>query len=89
MPKAAKNKKNAAGSGGPYAAAAAKSKAANAIFKFNTDLGQHILKNPGVAQAIVDKADLKQSDVCLSSDPLDFSANSFNLGRSRSRSRYR
>lgn len=67
MPKAAKNKKNAAASGGPYAAVAAKSKAANAIFKFNTDLGQHILKNPGVAQAIVDKADLKQSDVraCL------------------------
>lgn len=64
MPKAAKNKKNAAPSGGPYAAAAAKSKAAHSIFKFNTDLGQHILKNPGVAQAIVDKADLKQSDVC-------------------------
>ncbi len=35
----------------------------NNVFKFNTDLGQHILKNPGVAQAIVDKADLKQSDV--------------------------
>ncbi|EOD46762.1 putative dimethyladenosine transferase dimethyltransferase protein [Neofusicoccum parvum UCRNP2] len=69
MPKAAKNKKNAAPSGGPYAAAAAKSKAAHAIFKFNTDLGQHILKNPGVAQAIVDKADLKQSDVVLEVGP--------------------
>ena len=33
------------------------------MFKMNTDLGQHVLKNPGVAQAIVDKADLRQSDV--------------------------
>lgn len=31
----------------------------------NTEIGQHVLKNPGVAQAIVDKADLKQSDVNL------------------------
>ncbi|KAL8927401.1 MAG: hypothetical protein Q9172_001399, partial [Xanthocarpia lactea] len=31
----------------------------------NTNIGQHVLKNPGVAQAIVDKADLKQSDVCV------------------------
>lgn len=35
----------------------------------NTDLGQHILKNPGVAQAIVDKADLKQSDIVLEVGP--------------------
>ncbi|MBE7180519.1 MAG: ribosomal RNA small subunit methyltransferase A [Terriglobus roseus] len=41
----------------------------NHIFKMNTDLGQHILKNPGVAQAIVDKADLKQSDVVLEVGP--------------------
>lgn len=41
----------------------AASKAVNNVFKMNTDLGQHILKNPGVAQAIVDKAGLKQSDV--------------------------
>jgi 18S rRNA (adenine1779-N6/adenine1780-N6)-dimethyltransferase len=41
----------------------AASKAVNKVFKMNTDLGQHILKNPGVAQAIVDKAGLKQSDV--------------------------
>ena len=33
------------------------------IFKMKTEIGQHVLKNPGVAQAIVDKADLKQSDV--------------------------
>jgi 18S rRNA (adenine1779-N6/adenine1780-N6)-dimethyltransferase len=52
---------------GPSAAAKeAASKAVNKVFKMNTDLGQHILKNPGVAQALVDKAGLKQSDVCPS-----------------------
>lgn len=62
MPKANKHKRNGASGAqdSPYAAPTAKS---NAIFKMNTDLGQHILKNPGIAQAIVDKADLKQSDV--------------------------
>ena len=35
----------------------------------NTDLGQHVLKNPGVAQAIVDKADLKQSDIVVEVGP--------------------
>jgi len=59
----------------PYATAAAarkgksKTAAANNIFKMNTDIGQHILKNPGVAQAIVDKADLKQSDIVLEVGP--------------------
>lgn len=47
---------------GPSSSATAK-QAVNRVFKMNTDLGQHILKNPGVAQAIVDKAGLKQSDV--------------------------
>ena len=47
---------------GPPPSATAK-QAVNKVFKMNTDLGQHILKNPGVAQAIVDKAGLKQSDV--------------------------
>jgi 18S rRNA (adenine1779-N6/adenine1780-N6)-dimethyltransferase len=41
----------------------------NAIFKMNTDIGQHVLKNPGVATAIVEKADLKQSDVVLEVGP--------------------
>ncbi|KAI5788282.1 dimethyladenosine transferase [Geopyxis carbonaria] len=41
----------------------------NKVFKMNTDLGQHILKNPGVAQAIVDKAGLKQSDIVLEVGP--------------------
>ena len=63
MPKASTKKRNGAGSNGPYAQPATKVKAANNIFKMNTDLGQHVLKNPGVAQQIVDKADLKQSDV--------------------------
>lgn len=37
---------------------------------FNTDkFGQHILKNPLVAQGIVDKANLKPSDVVLEVGP--------------------
>ncbi len=66
MPKAKPRKwKNASTENSPYSQATAKTKAANSIFRMNTDLGQHVLKNPGVAQAIVDKADLKQSDVRL------------------------
>ena len=61
MPKVKHQKRNGTAGASPYAAAA-KAKS-NAIFKMNTDIGQHVLKNPGVAQAIVDKADLKQSDV--------------------------
>ncbi|CCE73280.1 Piso0_000311 [Millerozyma farinosa CBS 7064] len=41
----------------------------NSVFKFNTNLGQHILKNPLVAQGIVDKANLKPSDVVLEIGP--------------------
>lgn len=66
MPKANFKKRNGAShDSSPYAQAATKTKAANSIFRMNTDIGQHVLKNPGVAQAIVDKADLKQSDVCF------------------------
>lgn len=39
------------------------------IFKFNKGLGQHVLKNPLVAQGIVDKADLKPSDTVLEVGP--------------------
>lgn len=60
MPKSAPKKRNGGAQSAPYAA---KPAAGNNVFKMNTDLGQHVLKNPGVAQAIVDKADLKQSDV--------------------------
>ncbi|KAF2088571.1 rRNA adenine dimethylase [Saccharata proteae CBS 121410] len=71
MPKTASKKKNGAAQSSPYAGReqSAKAKAAHSIFKMNTDLGQHILKNPGVAQAIVEKADLKQSDVVLEVGP--------------------
>ena len=63
MPKAVNKKRNSAISNSPYAQPPTKPRMGNNIFKMNTDLGQHVLKNPGVAQAIVDKADLKQSDV--------------------------
>jgi len=70
MPKTPHKKRNGAASSSPYAQAPTKARAANNVFKMNTDLGQHVLKNPGVAQAIVDKADLKQSDVGASRLPL-------------------
>ncbi|KAG7926892.1 hypothetical protein KL925_003177 [Ogataea polymorpha] len=41
----------------------------NKVFKFNTDLGQHILKNPLIAQGIVDKAEIRPSDVVLEIGP--------------------
>ncbi|KAL8783343.1 MAG: hypothetical protein Q9195_009413 [Heterodermia aff. obscurata] len=69
MPKSTPKKRNGAPHSSPYAHAAAKTKAANNIFKMNTDLGQHVLRNPGVAQAIVEKADLKQSDIVLEVGP--------------------
>ncbi len=31
----------------------------------NTDIDQHVLKNPSIAQVLVDKANLKQSDIFL------------------------
>lgn len=39
------------------------------VFKMNTGIGQHILKNPLVAQGIVDKADIKPSDTVLEVGP--------------------
>lgn len=65
MPKVASNKRSGAAQSSPYARASAKTKGPHNIFKLNTEIGQHVLKNPGVAQAIVDKADLKQSDVSI------------------------
>ena len=70
MPKSARKHSNGVSKSDPYAGAVVrKNKVANNIFKMNTDIGQHILKNPGVAQAIVDKADLKQSDIVLEVGP--------------------
>jgi len=50
----------------PYSKAAAQT---NNVFKFNTNVGQHILKNPGVAEAIVAKAFLKPTDTVLEVGP--------------------
>ena len=70
MAKPARKSKNGISKADPYAGAAVrKTKVANNIFQMNKDIGQHILRNPGVAQAIVDKADLKQSDIVLEVGP--------------------
>ena len=61
MPKAPPKKRNGDAKNSPYTPA--KSISSNTIFNMNKNIGQHILKNPGVAQAIVDKAGLTQSDV--------------------------
>ena len=63
MPKSVGKKRNVVTQSSPYANAATKTKAANNIFKMNTDLGQHVLKNPAIATALVEKANLHQSDV--------------------------
>ncbi|GFF32068.1 dimethyladenosine transferase [Aspergillus udagawae] len=70
MGKAPRGKRNAASSS-PYQkpGGAPLSKAASAIFKFNTDIGQHILKNPTIADAIVDKANVQQSQTVLEVGP--------------------
>ncbi|KAK3985928.1 putative Dimethyladenosine transferase [Cladorrhinum sp. PSN332] len=75
MPKAAKQKKGGAsgpydrkGGGGGGGGAAAAPKNTN-IFKFDKDFGQHILKNPGISDAIVDKAYLKPTDVVVEVGP--------------------
>lgn len=41
----------------------------SAVFKMNTGIGQHLLKNPLVAQGIVDRADIRPSDVVLEVGP--------------------
>lgn len=63
MPKAQGKKRNGAAQGSPYSKAGKTSAPKNHTFKMKTDIGQHVLVNPGVSQALVDKADLKQSDV--------------------------
>ncbi|KAL2071347.1 hypothetical protein VTL71DRAFT_12582 [Oculimacula yallundae] len=67
MGKLKANKRNSAANGSsPYSKAQA---ATNNVFKFNTNVGQHILKNPGVAEAIVAKANLKPTDTVLEVGP--------------------
>jgi 18S rRNA (adenine1779-N6/adenine1780-N6)-dimethyltransferase len=69
MPKD-KRKRPSGADSSPYAKpTSAKASAAHSIFKMDKDLGQHILKNPGVASAIVQKAFLKQSDHVLEVGP--------------------
>lgn len=46
-----------------------KNPATNNVFKFSKDFGQHILKNPGIAEAIVNKAYLKPTDTVLEVGP--------------------
>ncbi|KAK7416477.1 Dimethyladenosine transferase [Neonectria punicea] len=55
------------GGGGSGGAASGSNK--NNVFKFNTNFGQHILKNPGVSDAIVEKAFLKPTDTVLEVGP--------------------
>lgn len=70
----AKQTKRGGASGTPYerpsgAAGGGSSSSKNNVFKFNTSFGQHILKNPGVSDAIVDKAYLKPTDTVLEVGP--------------------
>ena len=71
MPKDKRKRAAGAGAGDstPYSKPSAKQAAAHSIFKMDKDLGQHLLKNPGVAAAIVQKAHLKQSDHVLEVGP--------------------
>jgi 18S rRNA (adenine1779-N6/adenine1780-N6)-dimethyltransferase len=71
MPKSKPKKSSHAAMLNPYSkpSPTTKSSTTNAIFKMNTDIGQHVLKNPGIAEAIVNKADLKQSDIVLEVGP--------------------
>ncbi|XPS74334.1 18S rRNA (adenine(1779)-N(6)/adenine(1780)-N(6))-dimethyltransferase [Ascochyta lentis] len=69
MPKDKRKRASGAGDSTPYSKPSAKQAAAHSIFKMDKDLGQHILKNPGVASAIVQKAHLKQSDHVLEVGP--------------------
>ncbi|GFP56891.1 dimethyladenosine transferase [Trichoderma asperellum] len=68
MAKADRAKRNNA-SNGPYEKPSEKNSKTNNVFKFNTNFGQHILKNPGVSDAIVDKAFLKPTDTVLEVGP--------------------
>lgn len=71
MGKAKTPRKNgAASAASPYSRPTGKGSAQkNNVFKFNTNVGQHILKNPGVADAIVNKAELKPTDTVLEIGP--------------------
>ncbi|KAI2464446.1 rRNA adenine dimethylase [Annulohypoxylon bovei var. microspora] len=68
----AKTSKRGSANSSPYerpAKHAAAAAAANNVFKFSKDFGQHILKNPGIAETIVNKANLKPTDTVLEVGP--------------------
>ncbi|KAI1170496.1 S-adenosyl-L-methionine-dependent methyltransferase [Nemania sp. FL0916] len=67
MPKSARNTGNSARQA-PYKKGASSASSAS-LFKFNTHIGQHILKNPGIADTIVAKAMLKPTDTVLEIGP--------------------
>lgn len=64
MPKASKKKSHR-----PASTSTAASGATKQAMVFNTGLGQHILKNPLVVEAIVDKAALRNTDTVLEIGP--------------------
>ncbi|KAF3058040.1 Dimethyladenosine transferase [Daldinia childiae] len=64
----AKTSKRGGANSSPYERPA-KSAATNNVFKFSKDFGQHILKNPGIAESIVTKAYLKPTDTVLEVGP--------------------
>uniref|UniRef100_A0A060T0H6 rRNA adenine N(6)-methyltransferase n=1 Tax=Blastobotrys adeninivorans TaxID=409370 RepID=A0A060T0H6_BLAAD len=66
MGKAATTKRHGGASASPIDKPAAKK---TSVFKMNTTIGQHLLKNPLIAQHIVDKADIRPSDVVLEVGP--------------------
>lgn len=68
MPKAAKQKRASAASG-PYDRKSSKNAVSTNIFRFDKDYGQHILKNPGISDTIVEKAFLKPTDVVVEVGP--------------------
>ena len=66
LAKVQRAKRNGAGSASPYQRPAAKKAP---IFKFNTNLGQHILKNAAIADAIVNKANIQPVETVLEIGP--------------------
>ncbi|XDG04554.1 hypothetical protein ABKA04_004169 [Annulohypoxylon sp. FPYF3050] len=69
MGKAKTAKRGSAGSSPYERPAKHAAAAANNVFKFSKDFGQHILKNPGIAETIVNKANLKPTDTVLEVGP--------------------
>ncbi|KAH8670880.1 dimethyladenosine transferase [Xylariales sp. PMI_506] len=70
MGKAKVAKRGGAASGSPYDRPSKKQQTAvNNVFKFDKGFGQHILKNPGVAEQIVLKANLKPTDTVMEVGP--------------------